>query len=237
MARFLLIHGACHGAWCWRDLLPLLNSGDHVARAIDLPAHGDDRTPIRDVTLDLYVDAIIAAIDAPVILVGHSLAGITISAVAERVPDKITRLVYLAAWLPGDGQSAKDVRARARQQPLLDTLITAPDRLSTTLDPAKLRAKFYHDCPDETVEFAKQNLCPEPTAPSNMPVNLGANYACAPRSYIRCMDDRAIPPEYQVTMSQSLPARDVHEMACAHSPFFAQPDKLAEILLKIAEDQ
>lgn len=62
MAEFLLIHGSCHGAWCWRDVIPELEALGHTARAIDLPSHGDDRTPIADVTLDLYRDAILEAI-------------------------------------------------------------------------------------------------------------------------------------------------------------------------------
>lgn len=235
MARFLLIHGSCHGAWCWRDLLPLLNSRGHAARAIDLPAHGQDETPVAEVTLGSYVAAIEAAIDPPVILVGHSLAGLAISAAAEHMPEKIARLVYLCAWLPKDGQSAMDARKAALRQPLLEALITAPDRLSTRFRPEMLREKFYHDCPDETVEFARKNLCPEPTAPSNTPVKLGANYASVARSYIRCTEDCAIPPEHQLTMSQTLPARDTYEMACAHSPFFAQPARLAQILFQIAE--
>jgi pimeloyl-ACP methyl ester carboxylesterase len=49
MAEFLLIHGSCHGAWCWRDVLPELERLGHSARAIDLPSHGVDQTPIKDV--------------------------------------------------------------------------------------------------------------------------------------------------------------------------------------------
>jgi len=237
MAQFLLIHGACHGAWCWRELLPLLNRKGHIADAIDLPAHGDDHTPIGDVTLGHYVDAIVAAIEAPVILVGHSLAGIAISAVAQRLPKKVSRLVYLAAWMPRDGQSAKDMRANAPCQNLLNAMVPAPDRLSTTFDPSMVRSLLYHDCSADLIEFANKNLCPEPTAPSNTPISLGTNYASVDRSYIRCMDDRAIPADYQIKTSQSLPKSDVYEMACAHSPFFAQPGKLADILFKIAEDQ
>ena len=51
-----------------------------------------------------------------------------------------------------------------------------------------------------------------------------------PRSYIRCMDDRTIPPAYQVTMTKDWPSADVHEMACGHSPFFTDPAGLARII-------
>ncbi|MEZ5867275.1 MAG: alpha/beta fold hydrolase [Defluviimonas denitrificans] len=84
MAEFLLIHGSCHGAWCWRDLIPALAALGHTARAIDLPAHGADTTPATEATLDLYADRILAAIDGPVTLVGHSAAGYPITLAAER---------------------------------------------------------------------------------------------------------------------------------------------------------
>ncbi|MGR3365166.1 MAG: alpha/beta fold hydrolase, partial [Maritimibacter harenae] len=62
MARFLLIHGSNHGAWCWRDTIPALEALGHEARAIDLPSHGDDPTPIAEVTLDGYADAVLEAL-------------------------------------------------------------------------------------------------------------------------------------------------------------------------------
>lgn len=75
MAALLLVHGSCHGAWCWREVIPALEALGHAARAIDLPAHGEDRTPAAAATLDGYAGAILAAIGAPVTLVAHSAAG------------------------------------------------------------------------------------------------------------------------------------------------------------------
>src|SRR5690606_34358860 len=82
VAHILLVHGSCHGAWCWDRVVPALARHGHAARAIDLPAHGDDRTPAGDATLDLYAGRILAAIDAPTVLVGHSAAGYPITLAA-----------------------------------------------------------------------------------------------------------------------------------------------------------
>jgi pimeloyl-ACP methyl ester carboxylesterase len=235
MAAFLLVHGACHGAWCWRDMLPLLNANGHTASAIDLPAHGADTTAIGDCTLDAYVEKVLDAIAEPVILVGHSLAGMTISQAAENAPDKIARLVYLCAWLPRDGKSARDMSNTAPRQLLREALKWPEDRKSTYFDPAMVEAKFYHDCPPGTLAYAQCNLCAEPTLPSATPVSLTTRFQSVPRNYIRCADDQAIPPEFQATMALDCPPQNVFEMACAHSPFFAQPDILAEILFKIAK--
>ncbi|MFP4275596.1 MAG: alpha/beta fold hydrolase, partial [Paracoccaceae bacterium] len=117
MAEFLLIHGSCHGAWCWRDVLPALAGLGHTARAIDLPGHGEDKTPVAEITLEGYRDAILAAIDTPVILVGHSMAGFPIAAAAEAAPERIARLVFLCAYAPRDGLSLVDMRREAPRQP------------------------------------------------------------------------------------------------------------------------
>ncbi|MGB8815536.1 MAG: alpha/beta fold hydrolase, partial [Paracoccaceae bacterium] len=99
MTKFLLISGSCHGAWCWRDVLPFLNN----ARAVDLPAHGPDETPPEHVTLDLFAQTIAKCLTEPTILVGHSMAGYPITAAAERAPDNIRALVYVCAYVPKSG--------------------------------------------------------------------------------------------------------------------------------------
>jgi pimeloyl-ACP methyl ester carboxylesterase len=108
MSQFLLIHGAFHGAWCWHKAIPELEKRGHRARAIDLPGQGQDQTPLGNVMLDTMVDRIVTALTemaGPVVLVGHSLAGMVISATAEKAPDRIKTLVFLSAFLPRDGES------------------------------------------------------------------------------------------------------------------------------------
>lgn len=63
MADFLLIHGAWHGAWCWREVAARLEVRGHTATAIDLPGHGEDRSPPESVTLQNYVTCVVEALD------------------------------------------------------------------------------------------------------------------------------------------------------------------------------
>ncbi|MBF9034990.1 alpha/beta fold hydrolase [Rhodobacterales bacterium HKCCE2091] len=230
-APLVLVHGSGHGAWCWRDVLPLL--GDAVA--LDMPAMGDDTTPAAEVTLEAQVAAIGTALDRPAVLVGHSLGGIAITAAAEAFPDRVLGLVYVCAWVPGDGQSAKSLRAEWGCEMLMDATIRDPGGVTTTIDPAKMRALFYQDCPDEAVAFAAARLKPQPIAPGNTPVARTGATATIPRHYVRCMQDNAIPVAYQNTASADWPAANTHDLDCGHSPFFACPGKLAEILVHIAE--
>ncbi|MFP4238657.1 MAG: alpha/beta fold hydrolase [Rhodosalinus sp.] len=234
MSDFLLIHGSCHGAWCWRDVIPALEALGHSARAIDLPGHGKDKTPAGEVTLEAYADAILAAIEAPVVLVGHSMAGFPITAAAEKAPERIAQLVYLCAYAPAGGVSLVQMRQAAPRQPLLPALEKSADGLCFGVKPDMAREVFYHDCPDAAVAYAIPRLCQQPIAPQATPLAVTERSRALPRDYIRCTDDRTIPPEYQVTMTEGWPDHRVHSLRTGHSPFFADPQGLARLLHDIA---
>jgi pimeloyl-ACP methyl ester carboxylesterase len=121
------------------------------------------------------------------------------------------------------------MRMQAPRQPLLPFIRMREDGLGWGVDRDDLHALFYHDCPPGTVEYAAENLCIQATRPTAEPVPLHHSLAL-PRYYVRCADDRTIPPEFQITMTQDWPADHVATMTCAHSPFFADPQGLADIL-------
>ena len=233
MAEFLLIHGSCHGAWCWRDVVPALAAIGHSARAIDLPGHGADQTPRDRVTLDLYAAAICEDLTGPTIVVGHSMAGYPITAAAERDPAQIAALVYLCAYRPVSGKSLGQMRRDGPRQPLMPAIRVADGCF--TFDPDMAPDLFYHDCPPEAQDFARAHLTPQPIAPQETALILTERSAQVPQHYIRCADDRAIPPEYQLTMAQGLPPDNLTHLPTSHSPFFADPRGLAQRLHEIAQ--
>lgn len=235
MAEFLLVHGSGHGAWAWRDVVPGLEALGHRARAIDLPGHGDDRTPLEEITFDGYVSAILASLGARTVLVGHSMAGVPITAAAEAVPERIAALVYVCAYVPRAGQSVADMRRAGPRQPLADAIVMSEDRKSFTFDPAKVREKFYQDCTDADAAFASARLRPQPVLPQATPVGPVARAETLPRHYVVCEKDQAIPPEYQEDMARALDPAHVHRLGTSHSPFFAAPDRLVALLDQIAE--
>jgi pimeloyl-ACP methyl ester carboxylesterase len=236
MADILLIHGSCHGAWCWGPVIPALARLGHHARAIDLPAHGDDPTPAAAATLDAYATAILSAIDRPVILVGHSMAGFPVTLAAERAPPSMIRaLVYVCAYVPAPDQSLASMRKAGPSQPLAAAIRVAPDRLTFGFDPAMVADRFYHDCPPATLALASRRLCPEPVAPQETRLPACPRAGALPRHYIRCTEDRAIPPAYQATMAAGFAPGHVTTLPTSHSPFFAAPEALAQRLHQIAE--
>lgn len=213
-------------------MLPRLDN----AVAVDLPSHGNDMTLIADVTLDLYVYAVIKQIEKaekPVVLIGHSAAGVVIEPVAERIPDRIVRLVCICAYAPKNGDALHQMRRRAQRQLVLPAVTKSDDGLSYTIDLKLGDGIFYHDCPPEAVAFALENLGPQPILPQETPVKLGVNYDSVPRSFILGTEDHAVPPEDQERMIADCPPEDIHRMHFGHSPFFSHPEALVRILDEI----
>jgi pimeloyl-ACP methyl ester carboxylesterase len=90
--NFVLVHGAWHGAWCWAGVIAQLERAGDRAYAVDLPAHGANRLDPAKATRGLYVDSVMRFIEERnlhnVVLAGHSLGGMTIAGVAQRIPGK-----------------------------------------------------------------------------------------------------------------------------------------------------
>lgn len=235
MAEFLLVHGSCHGAWCWRDLIPALQARGHSVRTIDLPGHGDGRD-LATVTLDQTADAILAAATPDTIVLGHSWAGYPISAAAEKQPDALRGLIYLCAYVPVSGLSLVDMRRNGPRQTLTEAVIKDASGASYRIDPEHAPDLFYHDCPAEAVGYALSHLCPQAILPQDTPLQVSDRWRNVPKAYIRCADDQVIPPEYQADMVAAWPRSNVHHMDTSHSPFFADPDGLADLIGRIEKD-
>lgn len=232
MAHFLLIHGASHGAWCWSKLVPRLERMGHTARAIDLPSHGDDETPPEAVTMPDYVAACTEALVEDTVLVGHSLGGLTITLAAARSPERVRTLVYLCAFVPPPGRPFADIRKGAITGDLQAAVSVDRDRGVSTVITERAGAVFYNDCAPEDVDFALPRLSPQPIAVLTEPLDFEP--PATPRHYVVCGDDRVIRPDYQRAISADWPPGTVHEMNSGHSPFFSDPDTLADILDNIA---
>jgi pimeloyl-ACP methyl ester carboxylesterase len=235
VARFILIHGAWHGGWCWWRVAERLRALGHEVETPDLPSHGSDETSPDGVTLDTYVDSISALVDeadAPPILVGHSMGGLVVSQLAEQRPDEIASTVYLAAILPSPGEESLEPVASAE---LRASLRPSADGTVIEFAPEGARDVFYARCSDEDIAFAIERLCPQSASVlSTAPELSRQRFGRVPSAYIECLEDRALPVEGQREMHTRAGCRRVFSIGTDHSPFFSRPDDLVEILHEIA---
>src|SRR4051812_1033182 len=205
MARFVLVHGAFHGAWCWEPFVAELAARGHAAATLDLPGAGDDATPVAEVTLDAYARRIcdaLAAESEPVVLVGHSMGGMAIAQAAARCPENIARLVYVAAFLPADGQSLVDITQlpEGAGDMVQANMVVEGEPPVATMPEEAAREAFYGRCSPHQADWAIERLRPQPLAPFVTPVELeGAEDGPTrpPRAYVVSTEDRAIPTALQ----------------------------------------
>jgi len=234
---FILVHGAWHGAWCWEQVEHQLEDLGAASVAVDLPGRSGDPQSLAGLTLDSYVDHVVAAIDAspePVVLVGHSLGGLVISQAAERIPEKISSLVYLCAMLLLDGQSTIDASANDPDSQPMANISLDEAAATSSVAASAVRDLFYGDCTVEGSDKATLLLVPEPVGPASTPVHVTAQrWGSVPRSYIVCTQDRAISPAQQRAMIASVGVDRVVEMDSSHSPFISQPERLAALLIDL----
>ena len=234
---FLLIHGAWHGAWCWHKVIPLLEAGGATVLAPDLPSMGADITPPHVVTLDYWARFVADLIEAraePVVLVAHSRGGIVASRVAELVPERIRKLVYVAAYLlPAHATLAAEAR-RDTESLIPANMIPAASGLTCTVRASVIREAFYGCCPEVDYAFARERLSPEPLKPLVTPLEITAeNFGRVPRACVETTQDRVITLAAQRRMRETLPCDPVFTLETDHSPFLSQPDALARILISI----
>ena len=231
---FVLIAGAWHGAWCWQKLGPLLEAQGHRVLTPELPATGADRADPATITLESwarFVADTCAAESQPVILLGHSRGGVVISRTAELVPERIQRLVYLAAYLLPAGSSVAD---RAREDPdslVPPNMVPAASGITCSLRESVIRDALFGLCDDADFAWALSQLRPEPLKPLVTPLRVSeSRFGRVPRTYIECSQDRTITLAAQRRMQAALPCEPVLTLAADHSPFLSQPKALAQLL-------
>lgn len=234
MATYVLVHGGCHDSWCWHKVAPILRKKGHLVKTPDLPGHGNDKTPIQKVTLQLCSEKVCNVIDKcaePVILVGHSMGGLVISHVAEQLPDRIKTLVYLAAIMLRNGESWTLEIDKA-----LHRLNVSEDETYFTNKEEFAVETYYNDCSAEDIAMAKRHLGPEAMTMFKTPVCVSSErFGRVPRIYIETLHDQTVDPEIQKKMYRATPCLNVISLNTGHSPFLSAPEQVASCLLSLAK--
>jgi pimeloyl-ACP methyl ester carboxylesterase len=236
---FVLVHGAWQAPWVWKKVKEELKKAGNNVIVVELPGHGTDQTATSAINLNLYRDKVISAIEGTtgrVILVGHSMAGMVISAVAESIPDRIKKLVYIGAYVPADGQSLMDLGSKDAKSLLGPNLRPSEDKLTLDVNKDQLINIFCQDGNDYTKSALMSNYRAEPAIPFGDKVNLSVkNFGKADKYYIYTLQDHAIGIELQQEMANAASITKTFQLNCSHCPFLSMPEKVSSILLEIAK--
>lgn len=239
MANFLLVHGAWHGAWCWRRVVPLLAQAGHRVHAVTLTGVGERAHLLNaEIGLETHITDVMAAMDAEemedVVLVVHSYAGMLGTAVADRRPQRLQHLVYLDAVLPKPGESWSSTHASATRNARIAAAQADPLCSFPPPDPSV----FGLDADDHA--WVQRRQTPHPGKPYTQVLDFDPQrVAAVPRTFINC----SRPPLGTIDISRQrmvdatfwngawLPGSRVVEMATGHDPMVSDPQGLASILL------
>ncbi len=234
---YILVHGAWADESAWGFVRNELARKANVV-VVNLVGHGIDLTSPGKITMKSYVDQLTAVINqqpGKVRLVGHSMAGAIISQVAERIPAKIDKLIYVAAYLPRNGESIFSLAKQDQGSKVGTALAFNADQSAATIKKEVLPDAVCQDCPDFMKEALVKYHKAEPLQPLNEKLVLtDAAFGKVPKYYISTLNDHTLGNEMQQKMirANGKIAR-VYEMNTSHLPFVVQPEIFIRIIKEI----
>jgi len=234
MAIFVVAHGAWSAGWGWKKMHPLMRERGHQLYTPTYTGLGERaHLAHREIDLDTHISDIVSVIEYEdlrnVMLVGHSYGGMVATGVADRARSRIAKLIYIDAFVPGDGESALDLlpaATRAQRQ------AGSGGVESWQIPPMPMPP----DTSDEDRTWATPRRVPQPAKTFSQKLKLGADLT-APRHYIYCL--RAGPEDrfrrfYERANGEGWSA---HEIDASHNPHITNPVVLADMLDAIVRDK
>jgi pimeloyl-ACP methyl ester carboxylesterase len=232
MSTYVLVHGAWHGAWCWRRVSRLLAAQGHE---VFMPTLTGVCERAHLLSLDIDLDTHIADVGNlikwgelnDVVLVGHSYGGMVISGVAEILQKSIASFVMLDAFYPDNGQSLIDLSnqlTREAVQGAIDNGVTALPPRPAAMFHVNERDRAWVDrlCTAHPIKTLTQKV-----------VLSGARERIAKRAYIRAASYPNEPFDRARAKAESNGWR-VYDVPCGHDVMVDMPERLAEILIELA---
>jgi pimeloyl-ACP methyl ester carboxylesterase len=236
---FVLVHGAWQSAYVWTSVKEQLEKNGQKVIVVTLPAHGDDNTSPATVSINAYRDKVIAAmgsVNGKVMLVGHSMGGVVVSAVAEKVPTQIKKLVYIGAFLPANGQSLLDLAFQDAQSQLGPSLIPSTDQLTLDIVRENIVSIFCQDGTADVKKLVVDKFKVEPAIPFADKVALtDLNFGSVSKCYIKTLQDHAIGTDLQSKMIAAAKITKLYSIDTGHSPFLTKPEEVTKFLLDAAK--
>jgi pimeloyl-ACP methyl ester carboxylesterase len=230
MATFVLVHGSCHGGWCWKKVIPLLTSHSHRVNTPTLTGLGERSHLVRkDIDLSTHVLDVIQVFEYEdlddVILVGHSYGGMVIGGVAEKIPNRIKGLVYLDGYIPKDGKTAFDLvpgledvyKTRSFSKQGKEWLVQPYDPI------------VWGVTNTEDIAWMKRHLSPMPWHTHDQPIRINNPEArIIPKSYISCTEYKDF--HFMAQRAKLQLGWDYHELKTGHDAMIIAPNEFVQVL-------
>lgn len=248
----MLVHGACHGAWCWYKVATLLKSAGHSVTALDMAAAGVHPKQQSELcSMSDYFEPLIEFMKSlpskeQVILVGHSMGGVCVSHAMERFPEKISCAVFVSCFMPGPDltlptatqEYARRLESRMDCQYMFDH---GPQSRPTSMifGPKFISSKLYQLSPPEDLALAIMLMRPvglysEETVLRDTAVTK-EGYGSVRRIYIICDQDKLIKEDFQKWVIDNNPMDEVKVISGSdHMVMFSKPQELCSCLQEIA---
>lgn len=230
---FVLVHGAFEDASVWKAVVADLGRDGYKAVAVDLPGRPSDPLSPDKTSLTVYRDAVladIAKVKGPVMLVGHSFGGLVISEVAEAAPEKVRTLVYVAAYLPRDGDSLVTLATADKASAAGPHIQFDKEHGVASIERSARADLFATDGSPELRAAIPDLILDEPLPPLAEPVHLTARFAGVDKTYVHTALDRVVSPQEQALMISTTPVRAEFTVDTGHTPFLTNPDALVKAL-------
>ncbi|KAK2372743.1 salicylic acid-binding protein [Trifolium repens] len=253
--HFVLVHGACHGAWCWYKIVTLLKSVGHKVTTLDMAASGIHPKQVNELnSIADYYEPLIEFVkslpqDERVILVAHSFGGTCISMAMELFPKKIAVAVFVTAFMHSPDLCFLNILQEYNQRldSIMDTKIMFDDSPkdkpngSMLFGPQFLATKLYQLSPPEDLSLAMSLVRPVRSLGDQEQLQEETrvtkdNYGTVAKVYIVCQQDNILKNDFQLSMIERSPTNDVKVIVDAdHMPMFSKPKELFSYLQEIAK--
>ncbi|XP_058745243.1 methyl jasmonate esterase 1-like [Vicia villosa] len=253
--HFVLVHGAYHGAWCWYNVATMLKSAGHNVTTAELAASGINPIQVQQIRqISQYYEPLITFMKSlprkeKVIIVGHSIGGVSTSVAMEKFPHKISVAVFVTAYVLSQNLTYPTIRREEaiRITNLMDSKLfffDGPNKPATArlLGPKFLASRLYQLSPPEDLTLALSLVRPDPlyndvellkkeTAVTN------DRNGRVPKVFIISKSDKLITEDFQKwIIERSGPFDEVKVIKDSdHMVMFSKPKNLSSILLEIAQ--
>jgi len=238
MTTFVLVHGGFHGGWCWKRVTPLLRAAGHQVYTPTLTGLGErSHLAAPEINLSTHIQDILNVLLyedlTEIVLVGHSYSGMVITGVADRAPERVTRLVYLDAFVPEDGQALGDlIRPPANEAASSEVVLRDGWRV-----PYPYRERPFGITAENDVQWVLAKITPQPIKTFTEPIRfINGGAPTIPRTYIylRPPGEPLSDTEFVwfAERARTGSGWKYHELVSGHDAMIIIPEAVAALLLE-----